>query len=146
MWGLNSCMEETPYHHFETVAQEGWDVRDSVTFCTDTMPETGTYTAWLCVRMNEEYPYRNFAAMVSVYVNRDTKPYRRTYNIDVKREDGTAIGNGVVLHTYEVPIAKRTLRRGDSLRIVVQHRMRRELLPGIKDVGIAMKQGRKEDR
>ena len=41
-------------------------------------------------------------------------------------------------YQYQVPVNDITLQQGDSLHICVRHDMKREILPGISDVGIKM--------
>lgn len=133
-----SCMENVAYHHYEPIPREGWYVRDTVTFHIDTIPATANYTTYLCLRTTPDYPYHNFAAMVTQYIPTQSSLTRKTVSITVKDDDNMTQGQGIIYLTNEIPVTTQRLKPGDSLRIVVQHRMRRETMPGIMDVGIKL--------
>ena len=42
-------------------------------------------------------------------------------------------------YQYDFPLSTLRLKEGDSLALVVRHAMKREILPGISDVGIIAK-------
>ncbi|MBQ0074392.1 MAG: gliding motility lipoprotein GldH [Prevotella sp.] len=131
-----SCSNDTVYHHYENIDAEGWYAMDSITFHVDSVPATGEYITFLCLRMTSKYPYRNFAALVSQYNLPMQQLSRRMVTTTVQSEEGVMQGKGQNLYTYEIPVFKRHINKDDSLRIVVRHRMRRETIPGLMDVGI----------
>lgn len=59
-------------------------------------------------------------------------------NCDIANHNGRMLGNGITLYQYSIPIRKKFHMRGDSLHITVRHNMKREILPGIVDIGIKM--------
>lgn len=132
-----SCDSNIVYHQFQHTAQEGWDARDSITFVTDTVREDGTYTSYLCLRAAADYPYQNFC-VVTKQMQPDGTTASRWLNIRIKEPDGQPDGNGAVLYTQEIPLHTMQLQQGDSLRITVAHHMKREVIQGIKDVGVKL--------
>ena len=54
-------------------------------------------------------------------------------------EKGNAIGKGINYHQYRFPVSSFDLNNGDSLVVNIRHDMKREILPGICDVGLIMK-------
>ena len=59
-----------------------------------------------------------------------------TINCTFSKPDGTRLSRGISYYQYSYPIAKHDLREGDSLVVSVYHDMKRDMLPGISDVGI----------
>jgi gliding motility-associated lipoprotein GldH len=51
---------------------------------------------------------------------------------------GNTRGQGINYYQYNFHIADVALIEGDSLRISIRHDMKREILPGISDIGIIM--------
>ncbi|MBR1411819.1 MAG: gliding motility lipoprotein GldH, partial [Prevotella sp.] len=47
-------------------------------------------------------------------------------------------GTGINHYQYTFPLATIDLEKEEALRIIIRHDMKRELLPGITDVGIQM--------
>lgn len=144
---LSSCNDGVAYHHYERIADEGWDVRDTVAFQIDSIMQDGSYNSAVCIRTNAQYPYRNLSLMVyqTIFHKNDSLPtftkgrtILATIPVEIKQEDGIATGQGVTYFTYEVPYMTSSLQQGDSLSIVVRHHMRREVLPGITDIGIKL--------
>ena len=54
-------------------------------------------------------------------------------------ETGNALGNGVSNYQYLIPLTSLTLKKGDRLRIAIRHDMKREILPGISDIGLRLR-------
>ena len=52
---------------------------------------------------------------------------------------GNVEGKGVSYYQYDFPLSTLRLEKGDSLALVVRHAMKREILPGISDVGIMLR-------
>ena len=51
---------------------------------------------------------------------------------------GNLLGDGISYRQYQFDISTEQLQKGDSLHIVVRHDMKREILPGVSDVGIKL--------
>ena len=49
-------------------------------------------------------------------------------------------GHGISTYQYNFHLTTLTLNEGDSLHIAVRHNMKREILPGISDIGIRLSQ------
>ena len=52
--------------------------------------------------------------------------------------DGTVQGEGVSFYQYRFHLCNMKLTQGDSLRVSIRHNMKREILPGIADVGVTL--------
>ena len=53
-------------------------------------------------------------------------------------EKGNVLGDGVSYFQYNFMLSEVDLREGDSLHVCVRHIMKREILPGISDIGLKM--------
>lgn len=149
---LASCQGNVVFHNYQPLSQDGWDRHDKVTFSVDTILQPGSYITFLCLRTTSEYPYRNFAATISQTVkHKDSKTdskgkpltppttlYRKALGTEIIAEDGTAEGTGVTFYTQEIPVFKTNLTQQDAVQIDVKHDMRREIMPGIADIGIKL--------
>jgi gliding motility-associated lipoprotein GldH len=63
---------------------------------------------------------------------------RDTLNCSLIERDGRVKGKGVSFYQYNFHLNDLDLRAGDSLSINIRHNMKREILPGIADVGIKL--------
>lgn len=134
---LSACSDGRPcYHHYETVAEEGLDKEDSVVLVTDSVKEDGSYGVELCLRTSARYPYRFLALKTRVKVLPDGPELMKNLRFEVKHDNGANTGEGMIYFTHEQPFAQLALKRGDSLRMVVRHNMRRQVMPGVVSVGL----------
>lgn len=134
-----SCETDTVYSQYTHAAIVGWEKNEPLTFVVDSITDTGTYSMFLGMRISDAYPFRNLHMVVeqTVYPSKHVITDTVTCNVVDKR--GTMLGYGVSLYQYDLPIMKRNYQKGDSLSIKVRHNMKREILPGIADVGITIK-------
>jgi gliding motility-associated lipoprotein GldH len=51
-------------------------------------------------------------------------------------DNGLTRGQGVSIYQFAFPIADIDLQEGDSVQFRIRHDMKREILPGIADIGI----------
>ena len=51
---------------------------------------------------------------------------------------GHAKGKGINHYQYLLPLTTLKLEKGDSLHVTIHHCMKREILPGISDVGLQL--------
>ena len=138
----------------------GWYEKDTILLHLDTIPLSGTYSCYLCVRTNNLYPYENFSviAQVTVYDKEERmraegkksgarvegrKLLRREVHYDIVPQ-GSSIFNsktstGVAYHDYEASLGQFSLAQGDSVVVAVKQNMRRETIPSISSVGVILK-------
>lgn len=131
-----SCANDVAYHHYEHIAQDGWDKRDTITFTVDTIRQAGRYMTTLCMRSTAKYPYRNISMRVFEEVRPSCKQFIHRMDFNIVNENGTQTGNGINYFTNEIPIGSLYLHPGDILMIKIGHNMRNETLHGIEDLGI----------
>ncbi len=133
---LTACTNEVAYHHYEPVAEEGWDKEDTLLFRTDTLYQTATYSVELNLRTTAEYPYKQVTLVVeeTVLPNKAKRLFPVTFQI--ASDEGQRNGEKLLYYELEKQLALQHLSQGDSLQFRVYHKMRRQFLPGIKDVGL----------
>ena len=65
-----------------------------------------------------------------------TEVVRDTVRCTIADEEGKLKSKGVTYHQYRFPVSVISLNQGDSIRITVHHCMKRDIMPGISDIGI----------
>lgn len=136
-----ACTDDNvAYIQFRTVSPEGLLDRDTLHFTVDSLPADGTYTTYLCLRTNTEYPYRNVSFLVAqTVISKGTASktrQRQAITSTVYSETNKSLWTGTARYSAELPVTTSRLHQGDSLVIDVRHNMRRETMPGITDIGI----------
>lgn len=136
---FTACTGEVAYHHYEHVAEEGWDKEDTLILKTDTLYETATYSVEVNLRTTAEYPYKQLMLMVEekLLPNKAKRVFPVTFQI--ASDEGERNGEKLLYYELEKQLAMQQLSQGDSLQFRIYHKMRRQTLPGIKDVGIKIK-------
>ena len=62
--------------------------------------------------------------------------YRDTINCQLVSPTGNVKGSGISNYQYRFNLTDIRLNEGDSLHIRIRHDMKREILPGITDIGV----------
>lgn len=51
-------------------------------------------------------------------------------------KNGATTGQGISYYQYNFPINVYQLNKNDSIHVTIRHDMKREILPGISDIGL----------
>lgn len=133
---LAGCNERVVFHSFRHIPGQGWNNRDTLVFDIDTVRTDATYNFELELRSTHTYPYTD----IMMAVERDFSPpgvvSRDTVTCRLTHPDIQRTGKGIYVYQYEVSVPPMALHRGQTGRIRVSHLMMREILPGIRDVGM----------
>lgn len=133
---LAGCNRNTLYSHYEHTPVEGWERNDTVTFLVDGIPQTGTYTEELGLRISTAFPYAALTLIVSQQATASALERTDTLAARLADEEGNLNGEGGIDHfLYTFPLPAVDLQQGDTLRIAVSHCMRRETIAGISELG-----------
>ena len=91
------------------------------------------------MRITSDYPFTGLSLVVErkIYPSKDIRV--DTLNCAIMDSKGNAEGKGVSYYQYDFPLSTLRLKEGDSLALIVRHAMKREILPGISDVGIMLR-------
>ena len=142
---LVSCQDNRVYDHYDHTPLSGWDRVDDLTFDVPALKDSGRYVTTLGLRINGDYPFLSMTMIVEQHIyNKSHNKYRQTkvvtdtVNCNLFDDNGRVKGSGISYYQYHYRISELPLNIGDSLHISVRHDMRREIMPGISDVGISM--------
>ena len=131
-----ACDTPTVYHHFEPTPISGWERNDTLKFSVPALTSTGGYREDVSMRLNSEYPFTGLTLIVDQTVFPGRRHVSDTLNCSVVDMEGNVKGRGIGFYEYDFPLTHLRLNAGDSLQINVRHNMKREILPGIADIGI----------
>lgn len=137
-----SCDNPRIFDDYEAIAQDGWERNKVLTFNVPKMQHTGTYQQWVQLRAYQKYPFQTVTLIVEQTVFPQKQVYRDTIDCHIINKEGRLEGkNGISCTEVVAHLRTLQLQQGDSLTISIRHDMRRELLPGISDVGIRIEEG-----
>lgn len=142
---LASCTGRKVYDHYEHTTLSGWDRVDELDYNIPALKDSGRYVTTLGLRISEVYPFQSLTLKVKQRIYHKTKgkagkPKTYTYTINCSLFDskGRIKGNGISYYQYHYHVSEAELQQGDSIHISVSHDMRREIMPGISDIGISL--------
>lgn len=140
---LTACNRRTVYHHYEHTPVSGWEKNDTLVFYTDPMQDDGHYIEEIGLRINGSYPFMGLNLIIeqTVYPSKDTRS--DTLNCTLIDEQGYPKGRGISHYQNLFHLTTLKLNRGESLHIAIRHDMKREILPGISDIGIRLRKADK---
>ncbi len=133
-----ACTEGKVYHHYDHTPIAGWEKVDTLTYNVPALADSGLYATDLGLRINNSFPFMGLTLIVEQTVYPSHQRLIDTLNCKLMGQDGTAKGQGVSYYQYHFKVSQTLLHQGDSLHITVRHDMKREILPGISDIGIAV--------
>ena len=136
---LTACTRRTIYSHYEHTPITGWEKTDHLTFVCSPVNADGNYREEVGLRINSAYPFMGLTLIVEQQVQPSGMKRSDTLSCRLINTDGTPLGEGVSFFQYSFYLCNMQLSRGDSLHVSIRHNMRREILPGIADVGVTLK-------
>ena len=136
---LSACNRKLVYDRYLSTPISGWEKNYTLSY--DIRPGSGTDTCdmWLGLRTSEAYPFTAITLIVEQHIYPKDTIVNDTVNCKLTDRHGNASGTGVNFHQYRFPVTELQLQDGDSIHIRVRHDMKREILPGISDVGISLR-------
>lgn len=136
---LSACTPNVVYNKYQPAPLTGWERNDTLFFDVPKLAQGGAYDMEMGVRINGEYPFIALTLIVEQTVLPKGTIMRDTVNCRFFDQQGRQLSGGISYFQYTFPIRTINLRTGDSLHITIRHGMKKELLPGISDVGINMR-------
>lgn len=124
---------------YRSTPVDGWENADTLIFPIDSLPADGRYALTVGVRTSSAYPYpfRMLALSIEARFLSQTR-YADTLYCSLTDHEGDVSGKGVSVYQYTFPVDTFQLHRGARGTITIHHIMRRNLLPGVSDVGIRL--------
>ena len=136
---LSACNRKLVYDRYLSTPISGWEKNDTLSYDIRPVSGTDTYDMWLGLRTSEAYPFTAITLIVEQHIYPKDTIVNDTVNCKLTARHGNASGTGVNFHQYRFPVTELQLQDGDSIHIRVRHDMKREILPGISDVGISLR-------
>ena len=135
---MTACIDDVAYNHYEHTPLSGWEKNDTLFFYTHPIAKPGRYHAYIGLRTTVEFPFTSLNLLVEQRTIPGNKKKTHTLKCKLMEKNGNINGQGVSFFQYEFPLAVLELHQGDSLQFFIRHDMKREILPGIADVGLKL--------
>ena len=135
---MTACDRHTVYNHYEHTPVSGWEKNDSLIFDIPPLAEAGNYKEEIGLRISGDYPFMGLHLIIE-QTDMSTHEMRYdTLNCNLIDEQGSAKGRGVSQYQYLFHLTTLQLAAGTPLHIAIRHDMKREILPGITDIGVKL--------
>lgn len=138
---LSACEDGRVYSRFVPAPVDGLEKNDTAVFDVPPMPASGRYRQEVGLRITAAYPFTNLCLQVEQTVEPGRRVRVDTLDCRLYDADGNVLGRGISVLQYGFILADVYLQKGDSLHVCVRHIMKREILPGIADIGFSMEAG-----
>ena len=135
---LCGCQQQVAYHEFRHIYEPGWDKSDTIHFDTRSLSAGGSYRLDAEVRTDKNYPFQKLTIEIEQAVYPSKEKYHDVIDCDLISEEGVIEGDGISYFQYQFHVRDLSLHQGDSVHICLTHNMKREIMPGITDVGIRL--------
>ena len=135
---LPSCNERRVYDRYEHTPLSGWEKNDTLRFDITRLTADGVYSTSLGLRATVSYPFVGLTLIVEQRLVPADTTFTDTVRCELTDAIGKTRGKGLSCYQFRFPLREMRLSKGDSLHIRVRHDMKREMLPGISDVGISL--------
>jgi gliding motility-associated lipoprotein GldH len=133
---LTACNKRTVYYHYEHTPLTGWERNDTISFVVGPIGEDGLYEEEVGLRITGEYPFMGLNMIVEQQLASTQEKHCDTLVCDLVNDHGTAKGAGVSQYQYMFRLPTLELQAGEKLFVAIRHDMKREILPGISDIGV----------
>ena len=143
---LTACNDKTVYHYYEQTPASGWEKNDLLSFTIPSIQETGNYTEEVGMRINGSFPFLSLSLIVEQTKLNTGEKQCDTLVCELINKRGYPQGKGVSQYQYLFPLKTLQLNKGDSLHIEIHHDMKREIVPGITDVGFKLSKTSRADK
>ncbi len=131
-----SCDEDTVYDSYVPTPVMGWEKNEAVAFDVPHAEQSGIYNIGVGLRTTEAYPFTSLSLVVEQTVLPAKKTMTDTLDCVLTDDNGNILGKGVNCYQYDFSLKDIELHKNDSLHIVIHHAMKRDILPGISDIGV----------
>ena len=135
---LVSCDNRTVFSRYESTPVRGWERNDTLSFYIEPLQATGMYAEEVGLRITGDYPFMGLSLVVEQTILPSHVTRTDTLNCDLIDDSGHANGNGINHYQYLFPLTTLKLNKDESVHVAIRHCMKREILPGITDVGLKL--------
>lgn len=134
-----SCDNKTVYDEYRHTSVAGWEKNDSLVFDTKPLEEDGLYEECIGLRTNSTYPFKDLCIIIEYNMLTSKQTFTDTLKCELVEANGAVIGSGVSSYQYKFKESRMYLKKGERLHICIRHNMKREILPGISDLGLSIR-------
>lgn len=131
-----SCETNVVYDTYRHVSLSGWERNDTLVFDFGPVETSGNYHEAIGLRIDNSYPFKDLTLIVEQTVLPKKVIRYDTLRCSLTDSRGTPSGDGISCYQYNFILSDLNLERGDSVHVRLRHCMRREILPGISDLGL----------
>jgi len=136
---LTACQQKTVYHRYLHTTLSGWERNDTLFFAIPPIKQEGEYIEEVEVRINGSYPFMSLCLIIEE-TNTDIDGQScDTLLCNLIDRRGHPQGDGISQFQNTFRLKTVRLHKDDSLRIAIRHDMKREILPGITDIGVKLR-------
>ena len=136
--GFTSCDTNTPYYHYAHTPIDGWEKNDTLRYDVEPLKIGGEHQITVALRLNGAYPFRKLYLIMEQNIFPRLQAQTDTICFDVTSKEGRFTGNGISYFQYTVPVCQEHFMKNDSIHITIRHAMKRDILPGISDIGVKL--------
>lgn len=139
---LSSCKDSLVYDQYSHTPIAGWEKNDTLSFDIPPLASDGYYQEQLGLRITGAYPFMGLTLIVEqdIYPNEHEKSEKiekvDTIQCNLIDQNGVNKGQGISYYQYTFPINVYRMSQNDSIHVTIRHDMKREILPGISDIGL----------
>ncbi len=135
---VTACQWDTVYNHYEPTPVAGWEKNDTLTFVIDPIKESGSYMEEIGLRISGDYPFTGLNLIVEQTLPKSHETRSDTLSCSLIDQRGNAKGRGISHYQYLFHLTTLHLEAGEKLHVAIRHDMKREILPGISDIGVRL--------
>lgn len=136
---LGACQPRVAYHHYRHISSPGWDKSDTLHFNIPPVSQSGVYEVVAELRTDKNYPFQKINLIVSQTVIPEGAYFYDRLDCRLISQNGVIEGDGISYFQYQFHVRDMKLNQGDSIHLCISHNMKREIMPGIADVGILIR-------
>ena len=137
--GLAACNRRLVYDNYVHTQLAGWEKNDTLSFEIPPVDSTAPYLSRLGLRITDAYPFTALTLIVEQHVYPRDEVFIDTVRCQLTDRRGNAAGKGISYHQYQFPVTTLQLQHGDSIHVRIRHDMKREILPGVSDIGMSLR-------
>ncbi len=133
-----ACKQDLTFDQYAHTPIAGWEKNDALFFDIPPCATSGIYQEELGLRITGDYPFMGLTLIVQQTIYPDKTVRTDTVNCRLIDQNGKTTGQGISYYQYNFPLCIQHLNKGDSIHVAVRHDMKREIMPGISDIGLKM--------
>lgn len=135
---LGGCDESIVFHQYASTSILGWEKNDTLEFNIPRLATTDRYREEIDVRISNEYPFKSINLVIEQQFLPGKRVKRDVLRCQFTDTKGHLKGCGTNFYQYRYVLDDIVLRQNDSVHITIKHDMKREIIPGISDIGVRL--------